>query len=569
VANVAVTAVQYSAARPMAGIPFSIRPLLASQGDTAQNTLVRLYIYDDKGEAKKVGERPLEKRRQGGWSAPRFYHTFTTGGWHSGYVEVQDENLPQDNRRYFALQVLDAVRVLAINGVQSEVRDIDRDPILFPRAALLAANSLLGQQGAKGQKAIEVKVDYPDLLSRIGARELRKYPLVLLGNVGRLSSDAVHKLEDYVDGGGSLMVFLGDNIDKKFYNETLAAETRRHGGLLPARLVELQGNLGAAGKKRDTSYAAVASLAYAHPALAPFEDAKNGNLAGITFKALWKLKPQADQAAVLMHARELAAKSKTKRAQAGHLPLLCEKNFGKGRVLLCASTCNRGWTNFPMSSSFLPWMHQLTCYLAQQPMKYQGFFATGDAVPIPVSVTEGVPPVMVKKPDGSKGYATMGDDAERPLEFTDTAQAGIYTLYPGDKKREQLFAVNLDPYESNLTYLDDVLVRQYGGNSSDAANVKIEAGFKDLLPSRPLVTYVADPGRVRDVSLAARRGIKLWDILLWGALILVLFEPWLANRISMRHYGKPKEVTPEAVPQTGRWGRVPTPEISAEQEVAR
>jgi hypothetical protein len=571
VANVAITAVQYTAPRPMAGIPFAIRPLLVSQGDHGQNTLVRLYVYNQKGEPEKVGERSLEKRRNGGWAAPRFYHTFPSGGWHSGYVEVQDDNLPQDNRRYFSLQVLDSVKVLAINGVSSQVRDIDRDPVFFLRAALLAANFQVKDAGAGSKQAVEVKVDYPDQLARL---DLGQYPLVILGNVARLSKAAVAKLEDYVDGGGSLLITLGDNIDADFYNRNLAAETRQHGGLLPAKLGKEKSNPGAEGKTEESSYAVVSGLALNHPALAPFEDAKNGNLGSVTFKALWELTPDPDKAAVLMSARVLSGKgsanAKKPAGPASHLPLLVEKNFGKGRVLLLASTCNRGRTNFPMSSAFLPWTHQLVCYLAQKPVRQGGFFATGDAVPIPVSVTEGVPPVMVKKPDGTRGYATMTSDAEYPLEFTDTAQAGIYTLYPDQKDKAQLFAVNLDPYESKLTYLDDVLLRQHEGDSSAAPDDKIQAGFQKLLPNRALISYVADPAQVNEVSLAARRGIRLWDVILLVVLVLVLFEPWLANRISVRHYAKPRDLPAAEMPRTGRWGHVPTTETApVEQEVTR
>jgi hypothetical protein len=576
VSNVAVTAIQYAAPRPIPGIPFTIRPLVASQGEQSQNAMVRLYVYDENGEAKKVSERPLEKRRQGGWQAPRFSHTFRTGGWHGGYVEVDDENLPQDNRRYFALQVLDSIQVLAINGVQSAVRDLDRDPVFFLRAALLAANSQVERRGGQGGKAVEVKVDNPDLLTRISPVKLRAYPLVVLANVPRLSPTAVKNLEDYIDGGGSLLVFLGDTVDAKFYNNTLAGTTRRHGGLLPATLDTQNGPRGARGKKQDSNVAAVASLDYNHPALALFEDSKNGTLAGINFKALWEVKPQADQAAVLMFARRLgpAGKGKSKlgsRADGeGHLPLLCEKQFGKGRVLLFASTCSRSWTNFPTSSSFLVWTHQLVSYLAQKPLGRQGFVTTGDPVPVPVSVTEGMPPVQVLKPDRkTRGYASMSSDPENPLVFTDTVQAGVYTLNPDDKKQKQLLAVNLDPYESKLTYLDDVFLRQFEGDQGTGDEKKIEAGFKEVLPQRGAVVYVSHPSRIREVATGARRGIKLWDIVLWGVLVLVLFEPWLANRISVRHYAQPKAVTPDSVPREGRWGRVPAPEgVPAGQEVA-
>jgi hypothetical protein len=45
------------------------------------------------------------------------------------------------------------------------------------------------------------------------------------------------------------------------------------------------------------------------------------------------------------------------------------------------------------------------------------------------------------------------------------------------------------------------------------------------------------------VSRTARRGVKLWDWLLWTALGIGLFEPWLANRISSRHYGRASDLS--------------------------
>ena len=84
---------------------------------------VRLFV-----DGEKVGEQKVEKLQIGRWAAPRFQHTFTTGGWHSGYVEVEDETLPADNRRYFAVEVLQSVKVLAVDGSQSKV---GREDALF------------------------------------------------------------------------------------------------------------------------------------------------------------------------------------------------------------------------------------------------------------------------------------------------------------------------------------------------------------------------------------------------------------------------------------------------------
>jgi len=166
-------------------------------------------------------------------------------------------------------------------------------------------------------------------------------------------------------------------------------------------------------------------------------------LGGVTFNALWAL--DADRSTVLMGARRLARPESRKGVPAATFPLLCQKSYGKGGVLLFASTCDRDWTNFPVRPAYLPFVHRLVGYVCQEPATHQNLYATGDAVPIPMSATEGLPRVQVKKPDGTIGYPTASDDPDQPLVFTDTVQPGVYRLTDADKKADAgLIAVNLD-----------------------------------------------------------------------------------------------------------------------------
>ena len=51
------------------------------------------------------------------------------------------------------------------------------------------------------------------------------------------------------------------------------------------------------------------------------------------------------------------------RAPAGD-PILAEKRFGRGRVMLFTSSIDRDWTNFPLQASYVPWLYRLVGYLA-------------------------------------------------------------------------------------------------------------------------------------------------------------------------------------------------------------
>jgi hypothetical protein len=155
------------------------------------------------------------------------------------------------------------------------------------------------------------------------------------------------------------------------------------------------------------------------------------------------------------------------------------------------------------------------------------------------------------------GQVTATGDPDRPLVFEDTAVPGIYTLNPDNEKKTQLFAVNLESFESKLDYLappeNEAMPRE-----------AMEAILKEKLPNRPLLSFVADPGQVNEVSMSARRGTRLWDTILWIVLIVALFEPWLANRISVLHYARPKDVA--VLVSIGRTGR---PEVAPQAEEVR
>jgi hypothetical protein len=493
--NRAVTAVRYAATRPRVGVPFAVRPLLALAGDDGKDVHVRLYL-----DGEKVGEQRVERLPGGRWASPRFYHTFKTAGWHGGHVEVDDDALAADNRRYFTLEVpatTETVPVLAVNGAPSSVPH--QDELFFLRLALGAA--------PEGQKS-------PFQLTAVGppavaGTDLDRYPLVILANVERLTEAAVEKLEDYVAGGGKLLVFLGDKVSPAFYNDVLAGANRRHGGLLPARLKP-------EGKPEEVGF--VSAVNYEHRALAAFQEPKLGTLLGpsLAFRAL---PADAPAGAVLMKASTGA-------------PLLCEKAFGKGKVLLFTSTCDRDWSDFPVRPAFLLWSRFVAEYLTQAPLSLQSAHRTGDAVRL--TAPAGETSLWVQKPDGKRVPASRSADGSGAFEFADTAEPGVYAVLKGDQEtRVGLFAVNLESYESDLNYL--------GGEAGEppADQAAVAADLKARLGNAPLVTYVSDPSELGEALAGGGRGFRLWDVLLVVVLLIGVFEPWLANQISARLYARP------------------------------
>jgi hypothetical protein len=540
--NLAVTAMQYAMSQPMVGVPFLIRPHVRNAGQQVRDCLVRLVV-----DGKKVGEQELQAVQPGRWSVPRFHHSFDKGGWHSGYVEVADESLATDNRRYFAFQVLDSIKLLAVNGAPSSVPRLDE--LFFLRLALSAAS--------EGASPIQV-----DTIAAAGLadRDLASYPLVLLANVESLPLAAVEKLERHVDNGGSVWFFLGDQVNPAFYNDTLAGPSRLHGGLLPVRLTTLETRRSGGVSHSSaitTDVASVGGVNTDHPALSTFGEAGSASLSGVTFKSFWRLDPGGG--GVLMRTDT-------------NLPLLCEKRFGQGQSLVFASTCDRDWTNFPARPAFLPWLYRLVGHLAQEPLDDAGFRLTGEIVSFPTGTSNIV--WQVKRPDDSLSYAapseghpdrslrdrrpgSRSDPAALSIDFSDTELAGVYTVTSPDRASPVMqFVANLESYESDLRFLDDVLAESERPGREMTREARIERGLAELLPEYPLVTFVANPADIVGASQAARRGFKLWDIVLVVVLLLALFEPWFANWISWRTYVRSDSAARSSLSPRGERERV-------------
>ena len=500
-------------------------------GEGGEAPEVKLFV-DDKntGDAREVGRQKVDTAQGGRWADVWFHTTFAEGGWYSGRVEVADAAYPPDNARYFAVEVPASVNILAVDGGASAVER--EDALFFLRRALTVA--------PEGQKSpVTVDTSTPDALA---GKDLSTYPLVIIADVGRLSPEAVTKLEDYVAGGGSVFFFLGARVEKDAYNSDLLGPGRRDGGLLPGPLVRCQGVVAPVQDTPDVAF--VGAVDFNHPALAPFRDPGFAALVGpaVSFKALWQI--DAPPSSVLMKASTGA-------------PLLCEKTVGKGRVLVFTSSPDRSWTNFPIRpAAYLPWTHLLVAYLTQGPLARDAFHLTGDAVEVTAEGGEPSGPLLVEKPD-RRTAAAHWNDTTRAMEFAETELPGVYVVKTPDGKTVGKFAVNTESYESRLVYLDDVLGGSPGGGDRRA---KVEAGLKkSRLVNRPLAAFVDDPGEAGPAGGLGDPNVWVWVLL--GVLVVAVAEPTLANRISSLLYSRPR-------PAPAFTSEARTPEASSQPEVS-
>ena len=171
--------------------------------------------------------------------------------------------------------------------------------------------------------------------------------MVILANVESAPPQAVTHLESFVDGGGGLLIFLGDKTNAAFLNQSFSGSNRLHGGLLPGPVIGMSGD-----PDSESQLTQIGQIDGNHVVLSSFDDGRTGSFSSVNLKAFWDLDP--GEASVLM------------RTDTG-APLLCEHAFGEGTVMVFASSCDRDWTNFPVRPAFLPWIYRLVGYLSSKP----------------------------------------------------------------------------------------------------------------------------------------------------------------------------------------------------------
>jgi hypothetical protein len=351
------------------------------------------------------------------------------GGAVTGAVVLEPDALGEDDRRDFVVQVPQELRVLVVDGAPSSVRY--RDEAFFYEAAL----------NAPGSPARPTLRD-----AEAGFREkLADYDVVALLNVPAPSAEAAARLKAFVEGGGGLLLSMGDQVEPDSWNQRLGALLPR-----PLRLVKSAGVTGETALRP----ARLGEVAWEHPLFLPFADRAREGLLSARFSRymLVEAGQRSGENAEVLAAFDDGA------------PAFLLARRGKGRVLLFASTLDRDWSDFAIRTSFLPLVQRSAAYLAgglDERERMEGHI--GQTLVLrpetPGAVAE------VRAPSGAK--VPFRPDADGGLRVGPFAEPGIH--HPLDAAGGPAlppFAVVLDPAQSDLTRVKPEALAAYFGEEA-------------------------------------------------------------------------------------------------------
>ncbi|MCK6446999.1 MAG: BatA domain-containing protein [Planctomycetes bacterium] len=469
-------------------VPLEVGVRIANHGATATAGVKVVLEVDGERRPAKLVDVPAR-----GAAAEVFEVTFRHAGAHTLVARLESDRLAIDDARAAVIAVPPPLRILLVDGAPSS--DVAEDEVGY-LAAVLAPLDDAGLGGSP----FETRVIEPAAL-RDGSVSVDDFDLVWLANVDALSDGVVEKLEKRVAAGAGLVVSLGDQVQAEVYDRRFFAADGS--GLLPA---ELAGRVSV--PSRRESYFRAHQFDAQHPALAFFADEK--------WRPLFTEVPVYEFVAT----RPLPAAHVLARLDdEAQSPLLVEKAFDRGRVMLLTTTIDTAWTRIAESPrTLVPLVHELVRWVGR-PRGASRNVAVGRGIELEVAEFPRSP--VIVRPDGARaGLAgeavAAGPNAWRLPRIDDTARVGLYRVEFSDGAA-QSFAVQLDPRESDLERI----------GASELSSL-----HPALVPVSSLTTE-----RSREPETAAPRG-ELWRWLAIAALAALVLETlwsaWIGRARSVR-----------------------------------
>ena len=450
--------------------------------EPVENLQVRLFIDGNAIDSVELDIEPDDL------ADAVFKVEFQDEATHTGWVELPEDALGVDNKRYFTLQSLQSIKVHAVREQQRTRSRYQTVETFFMKKAL-----------ASGSDAVQI--DFTESVSVPNASTLESVDVFILADVAELSSGEAERVKAYVAAGGGLIVTVGDNIDADVYKQRLSGET----GLMPCDFVQAVGDA-----LNREQFRVLATVKYEHPIFAPFKEPNHGDFGKARFYRIFQAVPTKDATVIA--------------AYDDGSPALFEKPYGTlGRVLCFTSTIDREWNDLPIRAVYLPFLHEAIKYLALKDVDAAPNYRVGDSVELKVSDDENGDAarsreIAVFDPNNVETRLQRNENStevssQGSVFYDDTAVPGIYSVHTSGAD-STYFIVNVDTTESDLAARD---VEELTSMLKGAADESVEEEATTEL----IAQYHEDVEKNQNV----------WVYLMLAVFALAVTEMFLANRV--------------------------------------
>lgn len=408
-----------------------------------------------------------------------------------GYVQLEDDALDIDNRRFFVLHVPKNIDVIVSGPTPQETH--------FVSLALRAEEDTATSDVFTVQYLTR---------SQLSSTDINKYDVVILCGFKDFAASEAHRVAEFVTSGGGVMIFPGKDANITNYNETLFARLR-----IPA----------AQGAKADTpralpenerSFLTFGQVDFAHPLFSGlFEQSHYGTRTPPTIespKIFTAISPPP------------GSEGQTIISLSNGVGFLTEYPAESGRVLLFSVEAGLTWSDFPVKGLFVPLLYRSVVYLAAR-SEIAPSFVIGEQLKVMVRLRShgDRESYMLRSPsalDEKIAARFLSSTGSVIFESSNVSEVGIYELRrtdadpstpKTDRNTIQAVAVNVAPSESDLRRVNDMELRAFW------SSIGVE-------PEK--IRRVPATEKIDTAVIESRFGVELWKYCVALALLFAVVE---------------------------------------------
>jgi hypothetical protein len=354
-------------------------------------------------------------------------------------VQITGDELPGDNVLYRMIYVRDKVRVLIVDGAPNPDNPLESGDH-FVKIALnpgLAPDYFIETDSIPANEVGPQHLDNKDIVVLLNAPIRDTDPLV------GMSHDFLSKLNDFVCGGGGLLIAAGEKLNVNQYNKVLGPDGSK---LLPYTIRGIRQTT------EESPFVPAPESVAEGSFLSKFKDTYKDVFRFVTIDKMLDLNDGAADGRVV-------ARTTDER------PLIVSKLVGEGEVILIATSLDEQWGKFPSDGRvFVPFTRFVLLELTNRRIS-GGTSSAGEPL-VWVTSEPTTEFDLVKPPKAHETYRPHakidvkdpGPGQKRTVTTTDTLRAGFYNIVPAGRADDAgpIFAVNPNLEETaNLAAASD------------------------------------------------------------------------------------------------------------------
>ena len=480
-ANLAVTDLQLASGVLRKGTTARYRATVRNCGSApASNVVVQCRVDD-----VEIDRKIIPVIASGASESVSLFVPFHNAGASRITAEISGDGLAADNVRRSVAVVRDKISVLCVDGSSGD-------------AGRLVVSALMAR--ADGATGDDQRIRTIPWLS-FPAENLNDVDVIVFADVPEITAEQAQQLEKFVRKGNGLVWFSGDNVKAAAWNERAAsAETP----LLPAMIrskVETSDSLGA-GKPLDSEISD-------HPVCLPLLSLPQDLLGETRFLRLLEVEPLPNSVPVL----QLAG---------GRKPVLLEHALGRGQVFMFTTTAETTWNNMALTPVFPMVMQQIVTYLSGR--EFERPRTVGDSLALTYVDQPDASDAVFETPSEESITVPVRETGRQFVALLESApEAGYYTARVSVQAPGLPIAVNVDSNESDVTCLPEPDLR----NNLTGLGLGVAVGDVELAAAIE----------------SARTGSSSWRFFMMAALVFLLLESLLADRMMARSQSKAESTT--------------------------